>query len=320
MSILRSSRVLLCVSAAILCLAGCGGAQNQVGALPGGMAQAAARSRMLPAKSGELIYAVGGCGGTCVVSYPGGQLIGALTTGGSAICSDSQGNVFISDDYDVVEYAHGGTTPTATLSLPGNLAAGCSVDPTTNNLAVVFNGSGADVAVFSNEQGSPRLYTSGIESLFCGYDDAGNLFVDGYTDVHGPQPALSKLPSGGTTFKPLTISPYIGQPGQVQWDGNHITYQAADTGEIKRLTISGSSVTVVGTTSLRKVNRRGGGASWIYGGAVLVPFPLHGAMNKTIGIWKYPKGGKATNLIKRFGSYKPSEMHFQGVTISIPPS
>jgi hypothetical protein len=269
---------------------------------------------MLSGSSGNLLYAVGGCGGTCVVSYPDGQFVGALPTGGSAICSDGQGNVFISDEYDVVEYAHGGTTPIATLNLPGNLADGCSVDPKTNSLAVVFKGNGADIAIFTNETGSPTLYGSNTDSLYCGYDDAGNLFVDGYKDK---QPALSELPSNGTSFKPLRINRYIGAPGQIQWDGTYITYEAVDTGKIKRLTISGSTATVTGTTSLRRVSRRGGGASWIYGTSVIVPFPLHGAQSKTIGIWQYPKGGKPAKLIGRFGTFKQRDMHFQGVTISV---
>ncbi|HVR48066.1 MAG TPA: hypothetical protein VMT95_15655 [Candidatus Binatia bacterium] len=255
-----------------------------------------------------------------MLSYPNGQFIGALPTGGSAICSDSQGNVFISYESDVVEYAHGGTTPFATLSLPGYQPDGCSVDPTTNNLAVVFRSTGGDVAVFPNEEGPPTLYTSGVDSFHCGYDNAGNLFVDGFTDKDGPQPALSELPRNGGAFELLTISSDIGEPGQVQWDGKRMTYQVADTGEIKRLRISGSTVTVSGTTSLRRVSRRGGGASWIYGDSVIVPFPLHGAANKTIGIWKYPKGGRATNFIKRFGEYKAGDMHFQAVTISVAPS
>jgi hypothetical protein len=320
-------RFSLWFSVVAVVLSGCGGSQSQIaplGALPGSVTtashpQATSRSRVLPGSSGDLIYAVGGCGGTCVVSYPDGVLVGTLATSGLGVCSDNQGNVFISNDTQVVEYAHGGTTPVATLDLPGNMAVGCSVDPTTNNLAIVFRGSGGDIAIFLNEGGSPTLYASGIDSFYCGYDAYGNLFVDGFTDKSGPQPALAEMTNGGTSFNPLTISPYIGQPGQVQWDGKYMTYETVDTGKIKRLSISGSNVTVEGTTSLRKVTR-GAGASWIHGDSVIVPFPLHGARNKTIGIWGYPKGGKATRLIKRFGDYNPGSIHFQGVTLSVKPS
>ena len=39
---------------------------------------------MLPeAKNEDLIYATGGCGGVCVLSSPGGKLIGSLSIGGN---------------------------------------------------------------------------------------------------------------------------------------------------------------------------------------------------------------------------------------------
>ena len=181
-----------CVATAML--AGCGGSQPPIGA-SGAMSQTLAvatqadrgTSWIAPAKSsGALIYAVGGCGGTCVVSNPAGELVGTLPTGGAGICSDSGGNVFIADDNNVVEYAHGGTSPIATLSLPGDDAAGCSVDPTTRNLAVVFVGSGGDIAIFADAAGMPTLYNSGLESLYCGYDNNGNLFVDGFSGKANP--------------------------------------------------------------------------------------------------------------------------------------
>ena len=314
----------ICAAGAML--AGCGGSQPPIGAplaTSSGMtdathAQGSEDSRTLPGSRGDLIYAVGGCGGTCVVSYPSGQFVGGLPTGGSGICSDSQGNVFITADYDVVEYAHGGSTPIATLSLPGDWADGCSVDPMTNNLAVVATGNDTDIAIFPNEGGSPRLYASNIDSFLCGYDNAGNLFVDGYADKSGPQPALAELPSGGAAFNQLTINHYIGRPGQVQWDGSYITYEATDTSIVKRLAISGSTATVVGETRLGRANR-GRGASWIDGDRVVVPFPLHGAINNKIGIWKYPEGGKPASIIKQFGDYRGVQLYFQGVTISVTP-
>jgi hypothetical protein len=316
--------VLSCSIAAAV-LAGCGGSQLPISA-PGATPQSRAiathaehgGSWMVLEAEGDLLYAPGGCGGTCVVSYPGGQLVGTLPTRGLGVCSDNKGNIFISDDTKVVEYAHGGTTPIATLSLPGTTAVGCSVDPKTNNLAVVFVGPAANIAIFPNGEGSPILYNSHMESLYCGYDNDGNLFTDGYAGG-GLEYGLAELPNGASDFFPLSISPYIGRPGQVQWDGTYMTYETTDTAEIKRLAISGSTVTVVGVTSLRKVNH-GAGPSWIYGGSVIVPFPLHGDYNKTIGFWKYPKGGRATNIIKRFGDYKPGSIDFEGVTISVAPS
>ena len=100
--------------------------------------------------SGALIYATGGCGGICVVSYPAGKLVDSISVSGElgGDCADSAGNVFVTNNTEVLEYSHGGTSPIATLSLRGDDAAGCSIDPGTGNLAVVFSESGANVAVF----------------------------------------------------------------------------------------------------------------------------------------------------------------------------
>jgi hypothetical protein len=130
----------------IAILAGCGGG-SQTATLPTGGAiapPAKTQGHSLirhGATNGPLIYAVGGCDGTCVLSYPSGTYVTSIPAGGVAICSDTSGNVFFSQDSIVTEYAHGASSPTATFTLPGNAAAGCAVDPATNDLAVVFNGT-----------------------------------------------------------------------------------------------------------------------------------------------------------------------------------
>ena len=96
------SRFVLSVFVAAAMLAGCGGSQPPIGA-PGAMPQTSAiathaergKSWMVPgASSGALLYAPVGCGGTCVISYPGLKLVGSLSTPGDGVCSDSQGNIF----------------------------------------------------------------------------------------------------------------------------------------------------------------------------------------------------------------------------------
>jgi hypothetical protein len=273
---------------------------------------------MLPGpSSGALIYAVGGCKGTCVVSYPDLKLIGTVPTDGAAICSDSEGNVFIPKDGEVTEYAHGGTSPVAVLNLPGYSARGCGVDPATNNLAVVFSASDADVAIFANEQGSPTLYQSHIGSEYCGYDDSGNLFVDGN---NGQNYALSELPRGGTEFTTLSISDLVGGPGQIQWDGSYITWEGRGNPvvTISRLAISGSTATIVGTTRLGSIRHRGS-QSWLYGDKIIVPYFDRGSRFNIIGVWNYPKGGKVRQTIRKFDSYAKRTISFQGVTLSVQP-
>ena len=71
----------VCAGFATALLAGCGGSQVAPtgGTIAGAASAAHGKSWMLPeAKREDLIYAVGGCGGTCVLSYPEGKVVGEL--------------------------------------------------------------------------------------------------------------------------------------------------------------------------------------------------------------------------------------------------
>jgi len=324
----KLARFALTMGSAAL-LAGCGGSQPPIGA-PGAMPQSGAAAQhashggswMLPEATGEdLIYAVVGCDfSTCVFSYPDGRLVGTLPITGLGICSDSQGNVFIAGDSEVTEYAHGGTSPIATLSVPGTEAHSCAFDPSTNNLAVLYDGSGANVAIYPNEGGAPALYGSPVGGWSCGYDDAGNLFVDGYSNSgYG----FAELPSGSSSFTSISISQSVGTPGEVQSDGNYITYEDRESGDVKvsQLSISGSAATIVGTTKLKLHSTAT--ASWIFGNRIIVPHParrhLRGYTNQ-ISYFKYPEGGAPLKTIKNISGFKKLDTNFQGVTISVAPS
>src|SRR5579863_6185791 len=66
-----------------------------------------------------------------VYSYPKGKLEGRLTGfgGPEGECVDKTGHVFIANfsASNILEYAHGGASPVATLSDPGYYPVGCSV-------------------------------------------------------------------------------------------------------------------------------------------------------------------------------------------------
>ena len=251
-------RCVLSACAAVAMLPGCGGSQPPIGA-PGAMLQPSAiamhadrgKSWMLPeAKNEDLIYAVGGCGGTCVLSYPKGKLVGELAYDGYADCSDASGDVFIPTKAEVVEFAHGGTTPIATYTLAYAPASGCAVDPGSGNLAVVDG----YVAVFPAGSKNPTYYDTMLNAQYCGYDNDGNLFVDGFD---GGNVALSELPEGSGGFEKLSFDQNYGDPGELQWDGEYLSYENQENGQptISRLSISGSTATVVGQTHLKRVPR-----------------------------------------------------------------
>ena len=274
----------------------------------------AAQAWMLPeAKSEDLIYASRGCGGSCVISYPAMKLVGTIPSSGEPPCTDAQGNIFIPSDYQVVEYAHGGTQPIAKLSVPSELVGGCAVDPTTNDLAVIAPG---EVFIYPDEQGTPTTVSSHIDSEFGGYDAKGDLFVDG---INGQNYGFAELPKGASDFIVLSISDSVGRPGAVQWDGKYITYENTEHYvTISQLTVTGSSAAIAGTTRFSIPHSSAN--SWIYKAKVLMPYNNRGEFAKTVGLFAYPKGGKPKATISKYPGYAQRDIAFTGVAVSVAPS
>jgi DNA-binding beta-propeller fold protein YncE len=77
-------------------------------------------------------------------------------------CVDKTGDVFVAEfggnagTAAILEYAHGGTSPIATLSDPGYHPESCSIDPTTGNLAVT-NDDGP-LGIYTGAKGDPAYY------------------------------------------------------------------------------------------------------------------------------------------------------------------
>ncbi len=300
------SRYVLCASMSIALLAGCGGSQPPIGAL-GAMPQPAAaasqseemrhrlrRAHVASSSYGDLLYVAPDYDGAVTYyTYPAGELVGALNAGAFGLCSDPSGNIFVVDRDSITEFAHGGTSPINTFSGYGFNYNSCSVDPTTGDLAVAFLGLGGyspGIAIFKDGSGRQFTYTDAdFEGLeYCGYDGSGNLFADGFMSG---RVEFAELPAGGRKLKNVALSIKIKKPGQVQWDGKYMTVADEKVGTIFRLKIKGSLATRVGTTKLH-----GFGsalfASWIYDGAIIVPFGKDGV--GYVGFWKYPQGGSPT--------------------------
>jgi hypothetical protein len=247
-----------------------------------------------------------------VYAYPGGKLIGTLTSFGQprSECSDSSGDVWIADvgGYDVVEYPHGGTSPIVALSTAG-APEGCSVSPTSGDLAVVDRGNGVILSIYHagvhGQWRDPKVYAdSNMRTAdFCGYDSQGNLFIDGVDKTSGHF-HLAELPHGGDALTNITVSQKIDGPGQVQWDGTNLAIgdTASAPSKIYRFSVSGKSARKVGSTAL------GGSTSvrqfWIQGRQVIGP-----DFGRDVGFWKYPMGGSLTKKIAR--------VHGYGATISL---
>jgi hypothetical protein len=255
-----------CVAVAML--AGCGAlrqAQDDMqppGAIPQVSATATHTDRstswMLPDARGEDLMYVSGNDAVTVYTYPGDKLVGKLDgfRFASGQCVDKKQNVYITSigDGRVYEYAHGGKRRIKTLVSPN--AFGCSIDPTTGNLAVTNldgRGSGGDgkVAIFADATGSPTYYQApGFNTYYyCSYDDRGNLFVDGETPSTGYF-KFAELPKGSGSFTDVTLNQHIGWAGGVQWDGKHIVVGDEGTPAVYQFKFNGQKGTKVGTTDL----------------------------------------------------------------------
>ena len=154
MEFLSLGRLALSISAVSVLLAGCG-AVGQSEQFPSALQAGRPTSLSPQSLQGDLLYLPGGCSSTCIVSYPGGQVVGSAGPGTYGACGDGRGNVFIADNDAIDEYSHGGTEPINTFSLPGFVRS-CGVDPQTGNLAVAFYTSSSEenVAIFSRRTGA----------------------------------------------------------------------------------------------------------------------------------------------------------------------
>ena len=203
-----------------------------------------------------------------VYDYKNGALMGKLTGLHSPYgqCVDKKGDVWIiSYAGSVTEYAHGGTKPLKTLTTDEQ-PVGCSVDPTTGNLAVA---GFVKIYVFAHARREPRVYQSPVCYPFWspGYDNAGNLYVEallygsmkpfgGHAEQYS-DPLACELPRGGTSLRGVQFIGFnVYYPGSVMWDGKYLTltdqdYMAQGETAIHRVTEDASgNLTEVGHTIL----------------------------------------------------------------------
>ncbi|HVR47993.1 MAG TPA: hypothetical protein VMT95_15290 [Candidatus Binatia bacterium] len=234
-----------------------------------------------------------------VYSYPQGALQGTLTgfSFPEGECVDKKGDIFVANNeaQTILEYAHGGATPIATLSDAGYFPVGCSVDTVTGNLAVAntydTSFSSGSIAIYQKATGKPTYYTDAVLVYphFCGYDGLGNLYLDG---INGDFSfAFADLPKGSSIFTNVTLNQSIGFPGQVQWDGRYVAVADDDVNTIYQFTIRGTSGTKAGSTPLN--GARGVAQFWIAGSKVIGPDTL----NAGVGFWNYPAGGSEIKTI-----------------------
>lgn len=251
-------------------------------------------------------------------------------------CIDAVGDVFIvsggsntSELSNIYEYAHGGTSPIAILDDPG-YGVGCAVDPTTGNLAVAnafdpnnpYYGEQGDVAVYLGAQGNPTMHYSAVFGGFglCGYDDAGNLYVEG--NLFSSQTIeLARLANGKSSLELVQLSKPVytnsASLPSVQWDGSHMTITSSDPNQrapvsVYRLNVFGSKAKVTSTTKLRSKKNRHGGQTWIERNSIVGV--TYSGKYGGVSFWNFPQGGRPTGTIRKIAVLSKTELY--GVTIS----
>jgi hypothetical protein len=286
------------------------------GNAPNAAGRGASRISPEAKKQGLLYVSDSGTNEVHVYSFPGGTSEGTLTGFDYpyGMCTDKKGDIWIANflAHEILEYAHGGTSPIATLSDPNEYPFACSVDPTTGNLAVsnIF-GTGSiagSIAVYADAQGSPTIYSdSSIYYMeYCGYDKQGDLFMDGTPQSSGSF-ELAELPKGGSSIGNITLSGTIHSPGGVQWWGKYLTvgddyYESQSTSSVDQIQVSGSTASIVGYTVLT-------GSAYVQGytiaksrdraGKAIVVAPNLAASSNVL-FYKYPAGGTATKTLTGF--------------------
>jgi hypothetical protein len=273
-----------------------------------GMRQPARRSWMSPdAKRKDLLYVSDAEANLVdVYSYPGGKLEGQLSgfAGVQGLCTDKSGNVWITNQSQetILEFAHGGKSPIATLNDSGYHPGACSVDPSTGNLAVanldtLSEGAGG-LAIYTGAKGSPQLYNDSTlaYAFYVAYDRSGNVFVDGQN--RSSQLFFGELPKSSSTLETIDTSGISGLGAGVAWDGKYITLGITSPSTIYQLTVSGSAASIAGTTTISGDPGLGGYDVVTKGNrqGTLVIDPETGG-TKDVGYFKYPSGSGPTKSI-----------------------
>ena len=267
-----------------------------------------------------------------VYNYKTGKLVGKLTGFNSPYgqCVDKKGNVWITSygAGSVTKFAHGGTKPIKALTTDYQ-PSGCSVDPTTGNLAVA---GFLVIDVFPKGRGKKQVYRSAVCFPFWapGYDNAGNLYAEallygsakplqGYSD-----PLACELPHGGTSLRGVHFTGFgIYYPGSVMWDGRHLTltdreYQGKYETAIDRVTEDASgNLTLVEQTILNDDcdgNQTDVPQPFIVGKTVVggnLRCTDYGSMPK-FDYWAYPAGGNPKSSLQS----PPTSPHGESVSIA----
>jgi DNA-binding beta-propeller fold protein YncE len=249
------------------------------------------------AKSEDLLYVSDlGKNDVAVLAYPSGKLVGTLTGFGSVatLCADKAGDVFVVDFTAKIDvYAHGDSAPVRVLQSFG-APNGCAIDPATGNLAVTNESSYlyGTIAIYTKAKGkAKKLFDDMVDAtFFCGYDDAGNLFLDGWN--RAGVIIFIELPHKSNNLEVTMFSSKLKAAGGVEWDGKYIAVADTGAGQIYRVTPTARVEQTVKLAGASQIDQ-----FWFDGTTLIGP---NDESNGFVGRWKYPAGGSPAGKITGF--------------------
>lgn len=287
------ARFALSVAAALL--ADCGGSQPPI------VTQGAIPQRVSAATHSGLIYALA-TPATAVnfFTFGQGRLVGIISGIylSQGMCADPKGDVWISDTgaQKIVEYAHGETKRIATQSDSGEIAADCSVDPTTGNLAVANVDSGGpprkgNLVIYGRARSSPRVFRClNIQRYgWVSYDSKGDLFVDGLSARN--KFGFCALYKGSRWLRDVTLDHSIGSPGPVRWDGSYVGVGDQGIASIYRFKVAGNNGRLIDTVHLRGTTVDITDFVFVFANGRATQVLVNTYRGSALGFWNYPAGG-----------------------------
>jgi hypothetical protein len=239
-------------------------------------------------------------------------------------CSDKSGNVWVTNTgtRQILEYAHGGTSPIAAFSDPYGDPFGCAVDDHHNKVGVTnirdvspspspspASGPGEFLYLGSGTWSTSYDLAALNSDISVGIDPLGNAYIDGLTS--SKHFVLAELPAGSTVIHQITITGgTLHYPGMVQWyeDGHYLAVgdRRCDTPRttcVYHISISGSTGTIIGKTKFKAHNGHvicdmaqgaigASGEKFLAGGD---DESACGYAKSSVDRWAFPAGGSPTN-------------------------
>lgn len=264
-----------------------------------------------------------------IFTMPAMKLQGTLTgfDGPQGMCSDRRGNIWVNNTQsaEIQQYSRNGKL-LKTIDDSGYYPIGCAVNKKNGDLAVTnirtTSGEPGNVTVYSSSHDPQELANPDqTEYYFPAYDTKGDLYVNG-RGGNSNGIMISECRSGSSSCSTLTVAGVtLNVPGGLNWNkatGRLVVDDPKCNNVwgscLYSMSISGSTATLTGTTSLHDAN--GGGCDVDQG--VFVPSDKYfaagciaqGSNPAAVARWKFPAGSNPTHS-------SPSVEYPVGAAISI---